>query len=100
VFHAGETYFEAWIIDLLTEATPGQTIDDCPSVQSLHEREREVFTLLGQGYMPQAIAGRMQINTGTVSSHCKHLLIKFGISSVAALRLYATGLINKFRRRP
>ena len=48
------------------------------SAVELTEREAEVFELMVTGATNQAIADRLVITEGTVKSHVKHILRKYG----------------------
>nr|WP_269328563.1 response regulator transcription factor [Kineosporia babensis] len=45
----------------------------------LTPREREVFTLIGQGLSNRAIAGQLFISEATVKTHINNLFAKAGI---------------------
>jgi DNA-binding CsgD family transcriptional regulator len=49
-----------------------------PCAVELTEREAEVFELMATGATNQAIADRLVITEGTVKSHVKHILRKYG----------------------
>lgn len=49
-----------------------------PSAVELTDREAEVFELMVTGATNQAIADRLVITEGTVKSHVKHILRKYG----------------------
>lgn len=51
---------------------------NCQPAVELTEREAEVFELMVTGATNQAIANRLVITEGTVKSHVKHILRKYG----------------------
>lgn len=50
----------------------------------LTRREREVLTLLGQGFSDREIAATLYVSPQTVATHVKHILGKLDVSSRAA----------------
>jgi two-component system response regulator DegU len=62
---------------------------DAQIVGELSEREREVLTLLCQGYSSSKIAERLFISFRTVDGHRKRLLEKTGASNAVSLALFA-----------
>lgn len=58
----------------VSDAAEGQV----PAAVQLTEREAEVFELMVTGATNQAIADRLVITEGTVKSHVKHILRKYG----------------------
>ncbi|NEC68479.1 response regulator transcription factor [Streptomyces sp. SID9727] len=58
--------------------SPAVSPDDARRIADLTSRERDVLTLLGDGYSNQEIAGRLGISEHTVKSHVSRLLAKTG----------------------
>ncbi len=56
---------------------------------SLTEREREVLTLVAQGYTNQEIAERLLVSVKTVETHRAHIMSKLGLQTRAELVRYA-----------
>jgi DNA-binding CsgD family transcriptional regulator len=48
-------------------------------------REREILTLIWDGFTTQEIAPQLGITTKTVESHRANLMRKFGVSNIAQL---------------
>lgn len=65
------------------DASPGFAIDD------LTERERMVFTLLGEGYSIAEITERLGIEAKTVETYRRRAKEKLGLQSVGELLQYA-----------
>jgi DNA-binding CsgD family transcriptional regulator len=60
--------------------------------ESLTQREQEILALLVLGFSNRAIAEKLVIVEGTVKSHVKHLLRKFGAVNRSELIAYALQL--------
>jgi two-component system response regulator NreC len=56
---------------------------------SLTDREREVLTLVAQGYTNQEIAERLLVSVKTVETHRAHIMSKLGLQTRAELVRYA-----------
>ena len=66
-----------------------------PSVETLSDRELEVFQLLGSGLETRAISERLEISIKTVQAHCARIKEKLELSNATellreALRWYET----------
>jgi two-component system response regulator NreC len=55
----------------------------------LTEREREVLSLVAQGYTNQEVADRLIISVKTVETHRAHIMSKLGLQTRAELVHYA-----------
>jgi DNA-binding CsgD family transcriptional regulator len=60
------------------DSDTGPGVGGAPSAVELTEREAEVFELMATGATNQDIADRLIITEGTVKSHVKHILRKYG----------------------
>ncbi|MDX2485852.1 MAG: LuxR C-terminal-related transcriptional regulator [Pseudodonghicola sp.] len=60
-------------------------LSDTRPYQPLTRREREVFSLLGEGKTSKEIALTLELSYRTVEVHRARLLRKFGVSNTAAL---------------
>jgi DNA-binding CsgD family transcriptional regulator len=60
------------------DSDTGPGVGGGPSAVELTEREAEVFELMATGATNQDIADRLVITEGTVKSHVKHILRKYG----------------------
>jgi DNA-binding NarL/FixJ family response regulator len=58
-------------------------------IDSLTDREFEVFLLIGQGYAPRHIAEQLSLSVSTVEVYRQHLKDKLHLNSAADLRRYA-----------
>ena len=73
----------------------GRTPSATPSVETLSDRELEVFQLLGSGLETRAISERLEISIKTVQAHCARIKEKLELSNATellreALRWYET----------
>ena len=55
----------------------------------LSDREKEVLSLIVQGYINKEIANMLNIGITTVITHRKNIMEKLGMKSVSALTIYA-----------
>ena len=60
-----------------------------PPRESLSNREREVFDLIGRGHGCKEIAGRLGISVKTVETHQQRIKDKLGLENCAELRRLA-----------
>jgi DNA-binding NarL/FixJ family response regulator len=60
------------------DSDTGPGVGGGPCAVELTEREAEVFELMATGATNQDIADRLVITEGTVKSHVKHILRKYG----------------------
>lgn len=58
-------------------------------VETLSDREMEVFQLLGNGYATRQIAERLNLSVKTIDSYREHLKLKLNLESGADLVRYA-----------
>ncbi|MER7577866.1 response regulator transcription factor [Streptomyces sp. NPDC126514] len=63
--------------------------EDCPGLDRLTSRERDVLAMLGQGLSNHDIADRLGIGTGTVKTHVGAILEKTGSTSRVQAALLA-----------
>ncbi|MDX3431999.1 MULTISPECIES: response regulator transcription factor [unclassified Streptomyces] len=67
-----------------------------PRIASLTEREREILTVIGQGWTNTEIAGRLHLAESTVKTHVTRILAKTGSRDriQAVILAYDTRLVN------
>ncbi len=54
---------------------------------ALSDREKEVLTLLGNGYTRDEIAGHLTVSSGTVKTHIQNIYQKLDVNGkIAALK--------------
>ncbi|MEU3105403.1 response regulator transcription factor [Streptomyces griseoflavus] len=70
--------------------------EEDPRLSSLTEREREILTVIGQGWTNTEIAGRLHLAESTVKTHVGRILAKTGSRDriQAVILAYDTGLVK------
>lgn len=83
----------AYLSDTLRDRLAAQRLpDEKPGrspVETLTDRELEVFRLIGQGYAPRHIADRLHLSVSTVEVYRERLKEKLHLDSSALLTRYA-----------
>jgi len=87
---AGELYFS----DRVAAAVVQRTLREKPSgsrigVESLSDREMQVFQLLGASYSAREIAEQFHLSPKTVETHCEKIKHKLSLNNAAELRQFA-----------
>ncbi|HBA84084.1 MAG TPA: DNA-binding response regulator [Verrucomicrobia bacterium] len=83
---AGEVHISKAIINkMLNKVTDNAAEASLTRIDSLSDRELEVFQLLGQGYGTREIAERLHLSVKTIESYREHLKQKLEISSASEL---------------
>ncbi len=59
------------------------------AIDTLSDREMEVFTLIGNGYSTRQIAQQLNLSSKTIDSYREHLKLKLGLESGAELVRHA-----------
>lgn len=59
------------------------------AIDTLSEREKEVFQLIGTGFSTRQIAEKLNLSSKTIDSYREHLKLKLGLSSGAELMRHA-----------
>lgn len=85
---SGETFFSQELLRKIIIDNKETPNNQDKNIQ-LSRREREVLTLLCQGYSTNQIADRLSISHRTVEGHRSHLLQKTNTQNAIALVLYA-----------
>ncbi|QEU93401.1 DNA-binding response regulator [Streptomyces kanamyceticus] len=80
---------------LPTSATPADPSED-PRIASLTDREREILTVIGQGWTNTEIADRLYLAESTVKTHVGRILAKTGARDrvQAVILAYDTKLVS------
>ena len=85
----------ARILTIVGDAVPlvaGESSVTQPSILALSPREKEVLSLLAQGFSNPEIGRALFISPGTVKVHVRHIFEKLGVKSRAAAALRAAQL--------
>ena len=87
---AGELYFS----ERVAAAVVQRTLREKPSasrigVESLSDREMQVFQLLAASYSAREIAEQFHLSRKTVETHCEKIKHKLGLDSAAELKQFA-----------
>jgi DNA-binding NarL/FixJ family response regulator len=85
----GQTYLCPEVAATLVEVARGKSSRDGSATKKLGRREREVLSLLAEGYMSSEIARRMHVAEGTVEAHRRNIMRKLDLHTVAELTRYA-----------
>ena len=87
---SGKIYVsESMSAHILEIFTGGQTGSDRSSIQSLSDREFEVFEALGQGLSSHEIAKKLHLSAKTVDAHRANIKTKLKINTTAELISFA-----------
>ena len=82
---SGEIYLSPRMASqLLHRAAVGQPLDHDP-IETLSNRELEVFEMIGQGMNTQQIAGKLGLSPRTVETHRKKIKTKLNLQNSAQL---------------
>jgi DNA-binding NarL/FixJ family response regulator len=83
---AGELYLSAQMRERMLHRLVGAKKDDNAfSIDTLSDREMEVFQLIGNGYSTRDIAGKLNLSVKTIDSYREHLKTKLGLANATEL---------------
>ncbi|MCL2210656.1 MAG: response regulator transcription factor [Treponema sp.] len=82
------------IFQAMTEGSSRGAKDWTVSLQTLSNRELQVFSLIGKGYGTIEIASRLNLSTKTIDTHKEHIKLKLHCNSAQELRQQAIEWIN------
>jgi DNA-binding NarL/FixJ family response regulator len=83
---AGKRYMSEEINNILVDrAISGGTVHKLTGIESLTDREIEIFRLIGSGFATGKIALQLRINVKTVGTYRERIKRKLGINSSASL---------------
>lgn len=86
---AGKRYMSPAMTEkLLDRLSEGEDVDSSP-VDSLSDRELEIFELIGQGLKAGEIADKLHLSVKTVESYREQIKIKLKLNSASDLAQYA-----------
>lgn len=87
--HRGEAYFSPAVARMLLDEHLRHVSADGESFDGLSPREREVLTLVAEGYSNKDIAEKLTISVNTVAIHRAHVMQKLDMHDRAELVRYA-----------
>lgn len=70
---------------LLDKAFTGKRSSDTPGIESLTDRELEVFELIGQGLGTREISKRLHLSVKTIEAYREHIKDKLGLKKATEL---------------
>jgi len=82
------------IFQAMTEDSSRGIKDWTTSLQTLSNRELQVFSLIGKGYGTIEIASRLNLSTKTIDTHKDHIKLKLHCNTAQELRQQAIEWIN------
>ena len=82
---------------LAAKFVAGQTLETNSPLETLSDRELQVFQQIGQGRVTRQIAQRFNLSIKTIESHLEHIKQKLTISSAAELAHAATRWVETGR---
>src|SRR5204862_2992506 len=87
---AGELYFSERVAAAVVQRTLREKpIASREGVESLSDREMQVFQLLGASYSAREIAEQFNLSRKTVETHCEKIKHKLSLNSAAELKQFA-----------
>ncbi len=81
----GDIYLSPDVSSKMLKKMAGVQAGDADLVESLSDRELEVFKLIGQGLRTRDIAERLHLSVKTVESYREHIKIKLALDNAAKL---------------
>lgn len=94
----GETYMSGTLeARLAAKFVAGRTLETDSPLDSLTDRQLQVFCLIGQGRSTRQIAEKLHLSIKTIETHHEHIKQKLSIESAAQLAQYATRWIETGR---
>ena len=82
---------------LAEQYVAGRTLETGSPMDTLSDRELQVFGLIGRGRTTRQIAGTMARSVKTIESHLEHIKNKLGVASAAELAQRATQWVETGR---
>jgi DNA-binding NarL/FixJ family response regulator len=86
----GQLYVSGGLANHLLKRVVGQKGEDRSPIDSLSDRELEVFQLTGEGLTTELIAGKMHVSPKTVETFRARIKLKLGLTNMAELIHRAT----------
>jgi DNA-binding NarL/FixJ family response regulator len=86
----GEVYLSEDATRRLVNRTVGNQTSRGPSLETLSDRELEIFKLIGEGQTTSAMAGQLHLSTHTIDTYRRRIRLKMNIRNAAELMRAAT----------
>jgi DNA-binding NarL/FixJ family response regulator len=96
---SGKIYLSEETTTRILERTRTGSGNEKSPIESMSDREIEVFQLFGQGLTTKEVAVRLQRSVKTIESHRENIKTKLGIESSAQLVHRATLWVNEINTR-
>lgn len=97
---AGKTYLSQGLAGrLATKYVDGKILDTDSALDTLSDRELQVFRLIGQGRSTRQIAKTLHRSIKTIESHREHIKLKLSIESSEKLAQRATQWVEANRTK-
>ncbi|MHC4942300.1 MAG: response regulator [Planctomycetota bacterium] len=86
----GDIYLSDKMTSMMARRLMGDNPQELKSPLSvLSDRESRVFELIGEGYGPSEIAGKLHLSVKTIETYRSHIKEKLNLESATALRQFA-----------
>jgi DNA-binding NarL/FixJ family response regulator len=95
----GEVYFSEQVVSMMLGKMAGGGQAAEPLVDSLSDREFEVFELIGQGLPTRDIAARLHLSIKTIEAHRENIKRKLKLATATDLLRYAVQWVEFERRQ-
>ena len=93
---AGELYLsEAMRTKMVHKQLHGQRPSRTRGIESLTDRELEVFDLIGRGHPTASVAARLHLSVSTVETHRAHIKEKLRLAHATELVRHAVEWVNR-----
>jgi len=90
----GQVYVSQKMTEKLMYKLVGRTPEPASAVESLSDRELEVFLLIGKGHSTRQIADKLFLSIKTIETYRAHLKEKLALDGSAQLLQYAIQWVN------
>lgn len=95
VIMKGDLFFSDTVTkSVLNSFSSQSTLTKKDAVQTLSNRELEVFKYIGKGFRPRHIAEELSMSSRTVDTHCQRIRVKLNIQSMKDLIRFASTYVN------
>jgi len=91
---SGQIYVSQKMTEKLMYKFVGQTPEPASAIETLSDRELEVFLLIGRGHSTRQIADRLFLSIKTIETYRAHLKEKLDLDGSAQLLQYAIQWVN------